>query len=45
LARIDGSFISLPSEGGHTGFAPFDEESEALYHYVAGRYDTAPGTD
>ena len=45
LAEVNGTLISLPSEGGHSGFAPFDEESEALYSYVARRYDTAPGTE
>jgi glucokinase len=45
LSKINGSYMSFPSEGGHTGFAPFDEETEALYHYVASRYSTAPGTE
>lgn len=45
LTRIKGAYVSLPSEGGHTGFSPFDEETEALHRYVAERYDTAPGTE
>jgi glucokinase len=45
LTEVDGTLISLPSEGGHSGFAPFDAQSEALHQYIAKRYDTAPGTE
>ena len=45
LARLAGKFYSIPSEGGHTGFSPFDEETEELYRYIAGNYKTSPGTE
>ncbi|MAG13089.1 MAG: glucokinase [Spirochaetales bacterium] len=45
LTRIGEKYHSIPSEGGHTGFSPFDGESEALYRYVAKKYNTTPGTE
>jgi glucokinase len=45
LTKTAGRFESFPSEGGHTGFAPFDSDSEGLYRYIAKRYDTEPGTE
>lgn len=34
VIRRGSQILAYPSEGGHTGFAPFDEESEALLRYV-----------
>ena len=45
LTQAAGRFISLPSEGGHTDFAPFDQETEELHKYVASRYDAPPGME
>ncbi|MBN1685063.1 MAG: glucokinase [Spirochaetales bacterium] len=45
LTKPEGKYISLPSEGGHTDFAPFDEETEELCKYVARRYDAPPGAE
>lgn len=45
LTRTAGRLISLPSEGGHTDFAPFDQETEELHQYVASRHDAPPGME
>ena len=45
LTRIGDTYHSIPSEGGHTGFSPFDEETEALYRYVARDHTTSPGAE
>lgn len=40
-------FQALPSEGGHSRFAPFDEESDAMRRYIVANTDagTDPGVE
>ena len=45
LAKQADRFISFPSEGGHTGFHPFDEETECLKRYISDQYEISPGTE
>ncbi len=46
LTRLpDGTVTAHPSEGGHSDFAPFDEETLALWSFVASRYDAPPGAE
>lgn len=46
LTRMpDGSVAAHPSEGGHSDFAPFDDETLALRSFVASRYDDIPGAE
>lgn len=41
----DGSVTAYPSEGGHSDFAPFDDETVELWSFVAARYDDTPGAE
>ena len=45
LAAVDGKYIAYPSEGGHSGFAPFDKETNELTQYLTEKIGTAPGTE
>jgi glucokinase len=45
LTNEDGKYRAHPSEGGHSGFAAFDEETAKLKEYVAKKYGMAPGTE
>lgn len=46
LVAADGEkYIANPSEGGHAGFADFDEESKAIKEYVAKKFSKAPGVE
>jgi glucokinase len=40
-----GKIYAFPSEGGHYDFAAFDEETEALKHFVMQRQGQCPGTE
>lgn len=42
LTRTGERYLSIPSEGGHSLFAPFDEETEALAKYVAAKQGRTP---
>ncbi|TVR04866.1 MAG: glucokinase [Spirochaetaceae bacterium] len=43
---VDGDRVSaFPSEGGHSGFAPIDEETVELWKFLADRYGAAPGAE
>jgi len=41
LRFIDGKPVAIPSEGGHSDFAPFDEETMMLRDYVAQKIGAA----
>ncbi|MBN2737247.1 MAG: glucokinase [Spirochaetales bacterium] len=45
LTQHQGTWWANPSEGGHSGFAAFDEETRALKDFVAEKYKAAPGTE
>jgi glucokinase len=45
LTADAGKYRAHPSEGGHSGFAAFDEETIKLKEYVAKKYGMAPGTE
>lgn len=46
LTRLpDGTLTAHSSEGGHSDFAPFDEETLALRSFVSARYDAPPGAE
>ncbi len=45
LTARDGQYRANPSEGGHSGFAAFDDETTELKKYVAEKIGTAPGTE
>ncbi|MBN1698469.1 MAG: glucokinase [Spirochaetales bacterium] len=45
LTPDKGKYHAYPSEGGHSGFAAFDEETKALKEYVADKIGTTPGTE
>ena len=45
LTETDGKPVAFPSEGGHTGFSPFDAETRALHEYVAERMSDPPGVE
>ncbi|MBN2344324.1 MAG: glucokinase [Deltaproteobacteria bacterium] len=45
LTESDGVYTACPSEGGHSGFAPFDEDSIALTAYMTEKLGIAPGTE
>lgn len=45
LTYRNGQFVSLPSEGGHSGFCAFDEETFHLKKYIASNTGTTPGTE
>jgi glucokinase len=40
-----GKYRAHPSEGGHSGFAAFDEETKALKDYVTAKIGMVPGTE
>jgi len=37
--------VICPSEGGHSSFSPFDEETTKLYQFLTKEYGTAPGNE
>lgn len=45
LTEDDGHYMAHPSEGGHSSFAPFDEDMAALQAYLDARFATRPGTE
>jgi glucokinase len=46
LIAQDGKYHAYPSEGGHSGFGDFDDETKELKAFVAKKYSgTAPGTE
>lgn len=45
LIKSGGKFRAHPSEGGHSGFAAYDEETKKLKEYVTKKYNAAPGTE
>ncbi len=45
LAEIGGRTVAFPSEGGHAGFPPFDEETLALWNYMHKKIGRAPGSE
>lgn len=40
LRMMEGRPVAIPSEGGHSDFAPFDEETRALRDYIAQKIGT-----
>lgn len=45
LTEANGVYTACPSEGGHSGFAPFDEDSIAITAYMTKKLGIAPGTE
>jgi glucokinase len=45
LTARDGKYRAHPSEGGHSGFAAFDDETTKLKEYVANKIGMAPGVE
>jgi len=45
LFAEDGKYKAHPSEGGHSGFAAFDDETKQLKDYVADKIGMAPGVE
>ncbi|MFA5238976.1 MAG: glucokinase [Phycisphaerae bacterium] len=45
LFAEDGKYKAHPSEGGHSGFAAFDEETKQLKDYVAKKIGMPPGME
>jgi glucokinase len=45
IAYHYGTYLPCPSEGGHTLFAPFDEETEQLTKYLTSKIGEAPGVE
>jgi glucokinase len=45
LTADAGKYRAHPSEGGHSGFAAFDEETIKLKEYVTKKFGMAPGTE
>ena len=45
LIASGGKYRAHPSEGGHSGFAAYDDETKALKSYMADKYNMAPGTE
>ena len=45
LTARAGQYRAHPSEGGHSGFPAFDDETVELKKYVAEKIETAPGTE
>ncbi|MBN2526503.1 MAG: glucokinase [Deltaproteobacteria bacterium] len=45
LTESNGVYTACPSEGGHSGFAPFDDDSVALTAWLTKKLGIAPGTE
>jgi glucokinase len=45
LTAEDGKYKAHPSEGGHSGFAAFDDETKKLKEYVANKIGMPPGVE
>jgi glucokinase len=45
LTATNGKYTAHPSEGGHSGFAAFDDETIKLKEYVAKKIGIAPGVE
>ncbi|MFZ0034969.1 MAG: glucokinase, partial [Sedimentisphaerales bacterium] len=45
LTAVEGKYTAHPSEGGHSGFAAFDDETIKLKEYVAGKIGMTPGVE
>lgn len=45
LIRSGGKFRAHPSEGGHSGFAAYDDITRGLKEYVTNKYSAPPGTE
>lgn len=45
LIESDGRSVAVPSEGGHSDFAPVDEESAELWRFVMEQYGGPPGAE
>jgi len=45
LTEANGVYTACPSEGGHSGFAPFDEDTNELTAWLTGKLGIAPGTE
>jgi glucokinase len=45
LTARDGKYTAHPSEGGHSGFAAFDDETIKLKEYIAGKIGMPPGVE
>ena len=45
LVVDDGRVTAFPSEGGHSGFAPIDDETVQLWSFLSDRYGAAPGAE
>ena len=45
LTKVGGDYIGHPTEGGHSDFAPFDEETEALRSFVSTRCGCVPDAE
>ncbi len=45
ITAAEGKYRVYPSEGGHSGFAAFDDETRKIKEYVANKIGTAPGVE
>jgi glucokinase len=45
VATDGGKYIACPSEGGHAGFADFDEETRELKAFVSKKFAKSPGIE
>ena len=45
LTAENGKYLAHPSEGGHSSFAAFDEETFELKEYITKKFGTAPGAE
>lgn len=45
LVEVGGKYYASPSEGGHSGFASFDEETQKIKDFVAKKLGKTPGTE
>ncbi|MCL6588391.1 MAG: glucokinase [Firmicutes bacterium] len=45
LVAVGNKYYAFPSEGGHSGFASFDEETQKIKDFVAKKLGKTPGTE
>lgn len=45
LVHHEGKYLGLPSEAGHSDFAPYDETSLGMFGYLKERYGVDPGSE
>jgi glucokinase len=45
LTNRNGHYVSIPSEGGHSGFCAFDDETFSLKDYITSNTGSIPGTE